>query len=76
VQKDPVAAVFFLASWAHARSRHSWSYLRERSFSWGNGSMRSSCQAFSQLVIKGKRAHWGWYHPWTGSPGFYKKASQ
>jgi hypothetical protein len=32
-----------------------WSYHRERSFSWGNASMRSSCGAFSQLVIKG----WG-----------------
>jgi hypothetical protein len=31
-----------------------WSYHRERSFRWGNASMRSSCKAFSQLVIKGK----------------------
>jgi hypothetical protein len=30
-----------------------WSYHRERSFSWGNASMRSSCNAISQLVIKG-----------------------
>ena len=30
-----------------------WSYHRERSFSWGNVSIRSSCKAFSQLVIKG-----------------------
>ena len=30
------------------------SYYRERSFSWGNASMRSSCGAFSQLVIKGE----------------------
>jgi hypothetical protein len=30
-----------------------WSYHRERSFSWGNASTRSSCGAFSQLVIKG-----------------------
>jgi hypothetical protein len=29
-----------------------WSYHRERSFSWGNASTRSSCKAFSQLVIK------------------------
>jgi hypothetical protein len=29
-----------------------WSYHRERSFSWGNASRRSSCKAFSQLVIK------------------------
>ena len=32
-----------------------WSYHRERSFSWGSASMRSSCGAFSQLVIKGER---------------------
>ena len=32
-----------------------WNYHRERSFSWGNASMRSSCKAFSQLVIKGER---------------------
>ena len=30
-----------------------WSYHRERSFSWGSASMRCSCEAFSQLVIKG-----------------------
>ena len=30
-----------------------WSYHRERSFIWGNASTRSSCKAFSQLVIKG-----------------------
>jgi hypothetical protein len=34
---------------------HSWSYHRERSFSWRNASMRSNCKAFSQLVIKGER---------------------
>ena len=33
-----------------------WSYYhRERSFSWGNASMRYNCKAFSQLVIKGER---------------------
>jgi hypothetical protein len=32
----------------------SWGYHRERSFRWGNASMRSSCGAFSQLVIKGE----------------------
>jgi hypothetical protein len=32
-----------------------WSYHRERSFSWGNTSTRSSCKAFSQLVTKGER---------------------
>jgi hypothetical protein len=32
-----------------------WGYHRERSFSWGNTSIRSSCGVFSQLVIKGER---------------------
>jgi hypothetical protein len=32
----------------------SWSYHRERSFSWGSASMRSCCGAFSLLVIKGE----------------------
>jgi hypothetical protein len=31
----------------------SWSYHRERSLPWKNASMRSSCKAFSQLVVKG-----------------------
>ena len=35
-----------------------WSYHRERSFSWGSASMRSSCGAFSQLVIKGEGPLW------------------
>jgi hypothetical protein len=30
----------------------SWSYHRERSFRWGNASTRSSCKAFSKVVIK------------------------
>jgi hypothetical protein len=54
---------------------HSWSYHREKSFSWGSASMRSSCKAFSQLVIKGELPLWG-CHLWAGSLGFYKKASQ
>jgi hypothetical protein len=33
-----------------------WGYPKERNFSWGNASMRSSCKAFSQLVIKGERS--------------------
>jgi hypothetical protein len=32
-----------------------WGYHRERSFSWGGASMRSSCGVFSQLVIKRER---------------------
>jgi hypothetical protein len=39
----------FVSTW------HSWGYHRERSFSWGNASMRSNCKVFSQLVIKGER---------------------
>jgi hypothetical protein len=51
----------------------SWSYHRESSLSWA--SMRSSCKAFSQLVIKGEGlAHCGWCLPWAGSLGFYKRA--
>jgi hypothetical protein len=53
-----------------------WSYHRARSFSWGNAYMRSSCKAFSQLVIGGgERVPCGWYHLWAGHLGFYKKAS-
>ena len=51
-----------------------WSYHRERSFSWGNASIRSSCGSFSQLVIKGGGPMVGWYHLWAGSLWFYKKA--
>jgi hypothetical protein len=42
----------------------SWSYHRERSFSWGSASMRS------QLVIKGGGTIVG-----GAIPGLYKKAS-
>jgi hypothetical protein len=38
--------------WFCVSTWHSWSYHRERSFSWGSASMRSSSGAFSQLVIK------------------------
>jgi hypothetical protein len=48
-----------------------WSYHKERSFSWRSASMRSSCKAFSQLVIKEGGAPCGWYHLWAGSLGFY-----
>jgi hypothetical protein len=41
--------------WFCVSTWHSWGYPREGSFSWGNASMRSSCKAFSQLVIKGER---------------------
>jgi hypothetical protein len=34
------------------------SYHRERNFSWGSASMRFSCGAFSQLVIKGEGPLW------------------
>jgi hypothetical protein len=61
--------------WFCVSTWHKLELSQKRSFSWGNVSMRSSCKAFSQLVIKGGRAHCGWCHPWAGSPGFYKKAS-
>jgi hypothetical protein len=32
-----------------------WSYHRERIFSWGDASRRSSCKEFSQLAIKAER---------------------
>jgi hypothetical protein len=38
--------------------------------------MRSSCKAFSQLVIQGDRPIVGGAIPWDGSPGFYKKVSR
>ena len=41
-----------------------WSYLRERSFSWGNASMRSSCGTFSQLVSKQGGPLVGGVIPW------------
>ena len=47
----PVLASF-VSTW------HSWSYHRERSFSWGNASMRSNFKAFSQLVSRGKGPLW------------------
>jgi hypothetical protein len=62
-------------SWFCVSIWHSWSCHRERSLPCGNVSMRSSCKAFSQWVIKGEGAHSGWCHPWIGSPGFYKKAN-
>jgi hypothetical protein len=42
--------------------------------------MRSSCGAFSQLVVKGVGwegggGHCGWCYPWAGSLGFYKRAN-
>ena len=55
----------------------SWGYHRERNLPGGNASMRYSCKAFSELVIKegDGPAHCGWCHPWAGGPGFYMKAS-
>jgi hypothetical protein len=73
--------------WFCVSTWHSWSYHRERSFSWGNASMRSNCKAFfsikSQVVIywpdttsdQGGKASCGWDHLWAGSLGFYKRAS-
>jgi hypothetical protein len=52
----------------------SWSFHRERSFIWGNASMRSSCGAFSQLVIKGEGSLVGGTIPGLVVFGFYKRA--
>jgi hypothetical protein len=52
----------------------SWSYHRERSFSWGSASMRSSCESLFSISDQGSRAPCGWDHPWAGSLGFYKRA--
>nr|XP_048282919.1 leukocyte immunoglobulin-like receptor subfamily A member 2 [Myodes glareolus] len=39
--------------------------------------MRSSCNAFSQVVInRGGPTHGGWCHDWAGGEKFYKKTSQ
>ena len=50
-----------------------WSYDRERSFSWGSASMRSSCGAFSQLVIKLGGPPWV-VPSLADILGFYKRA--
>ena len=43
---------------------------------WRNASMRSSCKASSQFMVKwGGLFHCGWCHFWAGSPWFYWKAS-
>jgi hypothetical protein len=46
---SPVKVVYWLVL---CQLDTGWSYHRERSFSWGSASMKSSCKAFSQLVIK------------------------
>jgi hypothetical protein len=43
-----------------------WSYHREWSLLWGNAAMRSSCKAFSQLVIKGRGPSPLWVVPSLG----------
>jgi hypothetical protein len=55
-----------------------WSYHRKRSFSCGNASTRSSCKAFSQLVIGawGGRSPCGWCHLWAGSLGSIRKQAE
>jgi hypothetical protein len=61
-------------SWFCVSTWHSWSYHRERSISWGNASMRFSCKAFSQLVIKMGGPIVGGAVPGLVVLGFYKKA--
>jgi hypothetical protein len=63
-----IVLVSFVSTW------HSWSYHRERSFSWGNASMRYNCKAFSQLVIKGEGPLVGGTISGLGCLGFYKRA--
>jgi hypothetical protein len=56
-----------------------WSYHRERSFSSGNASTRSSCKAFSQLVIKVcvcRRSPCGWGHLWACSLGSIRQQAE
>ena len=53
-----------------------WSYHRERSFSWGSASRRSSCKAFSQLVMGGGRPPCGWCHFWAGSLGSVREQAE
>jgi hypothetical protein len=49
VDKGSILLASFLCQLDTGRSYH-----KERSYSWGNASMRSSCKAFSQLVFKGE----------------------
>jgi hypothetical protein len=58
----------FVSTW------HSWGYHRERSFSWGNASMRSNSKAFFSISDQGGKAPCRWDHLWAGSLGFYKRA--
>jgi hypothetical protein len=59
--------------WLCVSTWHSWSYHRERSFSWGSASMR----AFSQLVSdQGERAHCGWDHLWAGCLGSIREQAE
>jgi hypothetical protein len=53
-----------------------WSYHREKSFSWGSASTRSSCKAFSQLVIKGGRSPCGQCHLWDGNLGSIREQAE
>ena len=63
---ENVLYVFVLAGFV-CQLDTGWSYHRERNFSWGNASMRSSCKAFSQLVII--------VGDTISGLGFYKKTS-
>jgi hypothetical protein len=51
-----------------------WSYHRERNFSWGSASIRPSCKALSQLVIKGGGLLVGGAISGLVVFGFYKRA--
>jgi hypothetical protein len=53
-----------------------WSYHRERSFSWGNASMRSSCKAFFSISDLGGRSPCQWYQLWAGSLGSIREQAE
>ena len=52
----------------------SWSYHREKKFSWGNASTRSSC-VFS-TSDQGGKAPCGWDHLWAGSLGSIREQAE
>jgi hypothetical protein len=53
-----------------------WSYHRERSFSWGNASTRSSCKTFFSISDQGGRSPCGWCHIWAGSLGSIREQAE
>jgi hypothetical protein len=63
----------FMSTWHRLESSGDGNY------NWENASIklgyRRVCKIFSQLVISGGGpTHCGWFYPWAGGPGLYKKA--